>query len=218
MQTEVDRLGQNIVLLSAVLWLFSPALMAQGARSARYPMSSAVVARALEANGLDVKPSDVHLPMILSASTPSPDLEITATERLAAGRVRLQLRCRKAGECVPFNATLDVRTSSAVSAETGVKSTSRGESTIGSLRNAGSIPEGESLESSPVAIKNKTPTLRAGSKVMLVLRDDYMTIHMPVIALDSGAPGAGVRVCTADRRKTFHATVVDQTTVMGVVD
>jgi hypothetical protein len=182
-------------------------------------MSSAVVARGLETDGLDVKPSDVHLPMILSASTPSPDLEITATERVADGRVRLQLRCRKAGECVPFDAMLDVRSAAAVAAEAGVKSASSGGVTkIGNPGNAGSIPGGESLGSSPAGIANRTSTLRAGSKVMLVLKDDYMTIHMPVIALDSGAPGSGVRVCTADRKKTFHATVVDQTTVMGVVD
>jgi hypothetical protein len=173
----------------------------------------------LETIGLDVKPSDVHLPMILSASTTLPDLEITATERLADGRVRLQLRCRKAGECVPFNATLDVRGAAAVVAEAGVKSAPRGEATtIGNPRNVGSIAEDESLESSPVGIANRTLTLRAGSKVMLVLKDDYMTIHMPVIALDGGAPGAGVRVRTTDRKKIFHATVVDQRTVTGVVD
>jgi len=218
MQTEVDRSKRGIVLLGVALWLFSPALMAQGVRPARYPMSSAVVARALEMNGLDVKPSDVHLPMILSASTPSPNLEITATERLAAGRVRLQLRCRKAGDCVPFNATLDVRSAAAVAAEAGVKSASHGAVTIGNPGNMGSIPGGESLGSSPATIANRTSSLRAGSKVVLVLKDDYMTIHMPAIALDSGAPGTGVRVCTADRKKTFHATVVDQMTVTGVMD
>jgi hypothetical protein len=217
MQMNIGRRRRSIVQAGAALWVFSPALLAQG-RPARYPMSSDVVAQALKANGLEVKPSEVYLPMMLSSAAPSPAIEITATERLADGRVRLQLRCRKAGECVPFNATLDIQSSAAVAAEAGAQSGSSEGATTGKPMNVESIGGSEPGGASHGVIANETSVLRAGSRVMLVLRDDHMTIHMPVIALDSGAPGAEVRVSRADRRKMFHATVVDKTTVTAVVN
>jgi flagella basal body P-ring formation protein FlgA len=218
MEKATDRSKWNIVLPAMALGLFVSTSMAQGAKPARYPMSSAVVAQSLKTNGLDVEPSEVHLPMILSASSPSPNLEITATERLTDGRVRLQLRCRTAGECVPFNATLDVRSAAAVVAEAGLKSSTVSELTAMS-RYVEMQPTARSEPSSPSAIAHAgtTATLHAGSKAVLVFQDQHMTIHLPVIAIDSGATGADVRVCTPDRKKTFRATVMDQATVRGVM-
>jgi flagella basal body P-ring formation protein FlgA len=45
-----------------------------------------------------------------------------------------------------------------------------------------------------------------------------LNIRLQVVAMDSGAVGQQVRVCTLDRRKVFHGTVMDEETVAGVME
>jgi flagella basal body P-ring formation protein FlgA len=45
-----------------------------------------------------------------------------------------------------------------------------------------------------------------------------LDIHLPVMAIYTGAVGQQVRVCTLDRKKVFHGTVTAEGTVTGVME
>jgi Chaperone for flagella basal body P-ring formation len=214
MQKIRDRLLQCPVLLAMLL--LTPMLVAQSKSSTRYPISEAMVALAMQTKGLDVKPSEVHLPMILSAAGESPQLEIASAERLDDGRLRVQLRCRNATECLPFNATLDVP-AGAISQEVGVLKALSGAPISASARalHATGVDQTRLLNAEA---HSAATALRVGSHVTLVLTGGHMQINLPAIAMDSAAPGTDVRVCTPDRKQTFHGTVVDATTVKGLVE
>jgi hypothetical protein len=192
-------LGVGSLLIPAMLW-------AQDASLRRYPMTQALVTQALKARGVNVDPSAVHLPMDLTATNPLPQLEITAAETLTEGHLRLQLRCGRRGECLPFNAMLDLRGADVLAAVAGIGNAADG---------ADHLRSEETSSRPPSAVATALSRLRTGSQVTLVLEDDHMLIHLPAVALDSGAPGAEIRVRTSALGKMFRATVIDGTTVRG---
>jgi flagella basal body P-ring formation protein FlgA len=198
---------------------FPVLLVAQIAAPARYPVTENVVSLALRASGIDVEPSRVHLPTRLSAATASPELEITASERVADGRVRLHLRCRKAGDCLPFNVTLDLHSDVVVAAEAGTLHEVSAISAQANVVEAKTpVATRELARPANSGLQENDASLRVGSRVSLIIEDSRMRIRLPVIAIDSGGIGSDVRVCTPDHKKTFHATVVDPTTVRGAVE
>lgn len=199
-----------VSLLVGALLVASPALGQEG-QTTRYPVTEAAIAQFLNRMEVYVAPSQVHLPMALTSKSYSPDLEITSVEPAGNDTLQVGFRCAKGGECLPFNAIVDGVSSTVLSAKlrrpTGA---ALDDSTSG---RAAVPPEIKS----PVAERDKSSgaILKAGTRVRLVIRSGHMEIHMPVLAMESGAAGKEVRLCSLDRKKSFRATVIDDKSVIG---
>ena len=59
--------------------------------------------------------------------------------------------------------------------------------------------------------------ITVGAHITLELTDPQMHIHLPAIAIDTGAPGTDIRVASLDRKHTWRGTVLDANTVQGGV-
>jgi len=173
---------------------------AQGIADIRYRIAEADVAKELRVLGLNVSASQVHLPTYISSTTEAPKLEIFAARTIGTNQVRLELNCPTSSECLPFFATVDVEEPDSFSAEVRLK-----------LRRAIGPNRQPTLPS-------KEARLTVGSHAVLVIRDGHVDIHLQVLAIDSGAIGQQVRVCTLDRKKVFRATVTGEGTVMGMTE
>ncbi len=185
---------------------------AQGKLSQRYPLSADAISRALHRDGLDVRAEDVHMPMPLSTAVSDPLLEIVGMDRLPDGHLRLRLRCQHAGECLPFGVTLmhDVVVPMLlVSAQPPAASAGVGSSMAPTLPQ----PVG-----TPVFGPEAAVVVRAGTRLTLLLEEGHMHIHLPVVALDSATGDGNIRVATPDHKHTYRATVVDATTVRGIME
>ena len=193
------------ILPTAALLVLANAAMAQGPAVSRYQISELDIAKELVVIGVNVNASQVHLPAQISARTASQKLEIVTVQPLKANQVRIELRCSKAAECLPFFASLDVEDANQTSADIQSRITS---STAPSHQTA------EPIGGEPVIGRQ----LKVGSHAVLTIRDGHLNIHLQVLAIDSGAVGQQVRVSTLDRKKIFHATVTGEGTVAGGVE
>lgn len=193
------------VLPTAALLVLANAAMAQGLTGSRYPISESDITKELGVIGVSVNASQVHLLAHVSAAVASPKLEVVRAEPLGNNQVRVELRCPTVDECIPFFASLDVNDANLVSAEIKAKT---------SLATPGSHQTALRLGGEPVT----RPQLRVGSRAVLTIRDGHLDIHLRVLAIDSGAIGQQVRVCTLDRKKVFHATVTGESTVDGEIE
>ena len=182
--------------------LFVAALCAKGdclaqAASSRYPLLPAAIADALKAAGVLAAPSDVTLPSALTASVPSPQLTLGSPERSGPTQIRVRVTCAQSGQCLPFMVVADLHNPAAALAAQRqlaphTEAKASGQGTAGEM-------------------------LRAGQHATLLLEDERMRISLPVISIDTGAPGAQVRVASLDRKQTFRAVVSAAATVRGVL-
>jgi len=193
------------ILQAVPLMLVAGALMAQGAKGYRYPIVEADVAKELSAFGVNVNVSQIHFPVKMSAAIESPKLEIVAAEPVSDSQARLELSCTTVSECLPFFSTVDIKNARLVSSEMRLK--------IG-----GTVAESRRTAVQIGAARISERRLKAGSHVALLIREGHLNIRLQVVAMDSGAVGQQVRVCTLDRRKVFHGTVMDEETVAGVME
>jgi len=193
------------ILKAAALLMLANAVMAQSLTGSRYPISAGDVTRALGIVDVSVDASQVHLPAHMSAAIASPKLEIVMAQPLGDNQVRIELRCSAAGECLPFFATVDVKDANLVSSNIRLKTASATSPNHQAATRIG----GESVS---------RPRLTVGSRAVLLIQDGHLQIHLQVLAIDSGAIGQQVRVCTMDRKKVFHATVTGEGTVSGVME
>lgn len=212
---RAERSGFAVRGFTALWVITGLRLSAQSEPNGRRPISVAVIAAALRSDGLDVEPSQIHLPMSLSSASASPELEVLATERLSRNRIGLLLRCRKAGDCVPFHATVELANDS----DDAVLSAVQGHRLKAQMQRK---DDEANASAAPVSMEDNrqletSSPVRVGYRVVLLMRDGHLRIQLPVIAVDSGAIGAEIRVCTMDRKKIFHATVLDKNTVEGRV-
>ena len=193
------------ILQAAVLLLLPNATLAQGLAAPRYPVSQADIAKALSVIGLSVEASQVHLPVQMNAAIESPKLEIVTTQPMGNSQLRLEFRCVKAAECLPFFAIVDVENANLISAEIHSKPVA-----AIAARHEVKVQTGEGAAA---------PTrVRVGSHAVLIIRDGHLDIRLQVLAIDNGVMGEQVRVCTLDRKKVFHATVIGEATVTEVME
>ena len=188
----------------AALLLSASALPAQELTGARYQISEAVIARELSAI-VGVEASQVHLPVRMSATVVAPKLEVMAAEPVDKDQIRLKLRCPAVTECLPFLVTIDVKKADQVSAEL------RSKMAVASTADQPTLAQIGARPASRVGLK-------VGSRALLMIRDGHLDIRLQVLAMDSGGIGQQVRVCTLDRKKIFHATVIGEQTVTGVME
>ncbi len=193
MSRVLIQLAGFLPLLAAMA--ASPPLTAQMVE--RVPLTGATVAAALTGAGLPVEDSQIELPGALATTNTDPQLRVTGAELLPDGHLRVRLACRQAGECQPFMATL--RSS-------------------GPEAMAGLLALRRSLQPPSAAHSNgNTDRLIAGQHATLHLESTHMLITVPVVAIDSGAPGTEVRVSSLDRKQLYRAVVADAGTVRGAL-
>ena len=188
------------------LWCASAALLLAQMGGAQAPVASggagphstitaALVAATLAEAGLPIAEARLHLPGSLIAHTGAPMLKVTAAEQHANGSLAVRFTCRNSVECMPFFVTVDA---------------SDDRSALAAF--AAQIPQTQASPS-PTA----SAGIAVGARVTLQLSDTLMRIQLPAIAIDTGAPGAEVRVASLDRKQTWRGIVVDATTVRGGV-
>lgn len=199
-------------LFALIYPLVAALAFAQTSAGSRYPMTEATIASFLRTNGFSVTLSQVHLPMVVTAITPEPQLEITAIQRVNKAEVRLELHCRGIGECLPFDALVDVGNMNPF-VELDTKSRLHS-----SAAEAGSGSETGEKAAYARVVDRTAARVRVGASVVLLVEDGQMQIHLPAIAMDSGSAGDMVRVCTLNRKKVFRAQVVDSEVVKEVIE
>ena len=204
--TLPEQRGQwrSLRLLQAVaLLVLANMAAAQGVSGTRHQIVAADIAKELSSVGFDVGLSQIHLSAYITSATEAPKLEIVTAESIGANQVRLEISCSSASECLPFFATVDVKEPASFSAEVRPKT----REAIAANRRA----------AAPIGTASiNDARLRVGSHAVLVIRDTHLDIHLQVLAIDSGAIGQQVGVCTLDRKKVFRATVTGESTVTGM--
>ena len=188
----------------------APAL-AQSTAAQRYPLNTDAIARALHNDGLDVHPADMRMPMTLSAAVSDPALELVGADRLPDGNLRLRLRCRHTGDCLPFSLTLAHNTPAPVLLA----------SALGASATAIAGSTGTTLAQphvAPLSTPETALSVRPGTRLTMLMEDGHMHIHLPVVSLDSAPRDGEIRVATLDRKHTYRATVVNEATVRGIME
>ena len=208
----MKTVAHRMLIGTLCLWAGSAPLAAQSRLGQRFPLSAEAVTRALHKDGLDVHAEDVRLPMPLSTTVSDPALEVVGADRLPDGHLRLRLRCQHAGDCVAFSVTLTHSVAAplvlAALAQPGAETTA-----------ADGMTQGTSQPSTtPVSVAAEPVSVRAGTRLTMLLEDGHMHIHLPVISLDSSTGDREIHVATPDHKHTYRATVVNATTVRGIME
>jgi hypothetical protein len=206
------RLLTNSFLVQLAITLFLRSAMSAQKQAARNPISQSAVAELLNRKGLQVEPSQVHLPTRIVANSTAPQLRVISADRVGNHQILVGVRCETAGDCLPFNATIDISNEEALSVlKNGFVRNVLGNSTG---PQASLHQPGPNISFSP-SQRSTEVKMKLGSPITLVIREDRMEIHLPAVAMDSGSPGMRVRVRTLAPEKTFHGVVLDQATVLG---
>lgn len=180
---------------SLLLLPVAAAAQASSAIGGRQVIPPSAVAATLAQAGLSVPEARLHLPGSLSSQSDTPELKVTAAEQRSNGSLSVRFACRTAVECMPFFVTVD-------------PADDRGALAAFAER-AQHQPSG--------APRSDRASVAIGAHVTLQLTDAQMRIQMPAVAIDTGVPGAEVRVASLDRKHTWRGVVVDATTVRGGV-
>ena len=165
-----------------------------GAVGARYAITATAVSAALAEAGLPVTEARLHLPGAVTAHADGASLKITAAEQRANGSLDVRFACRKPVACMPFFVAIDAWGDPAAMA-------------------AFAAHKWAAHEAAPAAEAG----IATGARVTLQLTDTQMRIQLPAVAIDTGVPGAEVRVASLDRKHTWRGVVVDAATVRGGV-
>ena len=192
----------NRVRIAGSLLLIPIAAAAQATSAiggGRQVIPPSAVAATLAQAGLPIAEARLHLPGSLSSQTDTPELKVTAAEQRANGSLSVRLTCRNAAECMPFFVTVDA-------ADDRPALAAFAERALAQRQAAGAA-----------SARSDRAAIAIGAHVTLQLTDAQMRIQMPVVAIDTGAPGAEVRVASLDRKHTWRVVVVDATTVRGGV-
>ncbi len=194
LQIEIGSAVVGAALLASAGIAQQPLPASISGAAVRYEIPATVVAAALAAEGLAVSADRLRLPMPLNAATAAPALHIAGAELRHDGSLLLRVVCRNSADCMPFFAIVAMSDPAAsIAALAGMHATS-------------SVAAAASPHVSGIAV---------GAHVTLQLADQRMHIQLPAIAIDTGAPGAEVRVASLDRKHTYRGVVVDAGTVKG---
>lgn len=162
----------------------------------RVTLTPAMVASALSQQGLEVVADQLEMPARLSAMG-TPELQVIRAELVAPKMLRIRLACRQTAQCLPFLVLVHL------------------EANAPDLLKLATLTEASSRQVPPSTLNSNR--LLAGQQVILVMEDKHMRISLPVIAIDSGAHGADVRVASLDHKQSYRATVESAALVRGVL-
>jgi hypothetical protein len=191
------------VILAAILSIFAVMGRARAAQpistTALYCIGVDRVAAALVARGIPVQPDQVEFLAPIKSSRPDPALEI---ERLQAGSrdsVLARIRCRNAGECLPFYIVL--HPSGKQDAQEMIELL---HATAGPIHAAGS------------AVRPNW-AVRSGERATFVLQGRDFRASTPVICLENGRQGESIRARSLDRKRIMVGEVVGPGLLRGAL-
>lgn len=169
----------------------------------RFALTSAQVARALCAGGMQTTEEQVSMLTTVVATEPDPSLDILSVEPPGKGRsaqhslVRSQVRlaCHLPGKCLPFYAIV-----------------SWAEPTTGPAANPSNVsPVNRNIMFNP----DREITMRAGTHATLEMDDDRSHIQLTVISLENGMAGHRIRVSSPDHKQVYFGEVVSASLLRG---
>jgi hypothetical protein len=173
---------------SISMLVLAAAMALPAAAADRTAISTAQIAGAIRAAGLNITAPDVTLLAEVFASTGTPSLRVESMEHWGDHKMMVRLGCASGDECLPF--VVSVRLSD---------------------ENAAHVP----ANLSSAANSHLKPVLRAGSPAILLLDGNHVHVEISVVCLENGAAGQTIHVTTRDRQQSYTAEVVDGTTLRG---
>jgi hypothetical protein len=175
---------QRSLFFSLVLFLTAATAAAAGA--GRYAITAGQIAAAVASHGIQVTPDQVTFLSSVVAHVESPDLKVESIDPMGPQRAIARVECADSRQCLPF--VVSLRFEQTANAQP---------SPLDASRPAPVLPP-----TKPSAI-----VLRAGSPAVLLLNGAHVHISLPVICLDSGAPGQTIRATDRDRRLVYTGRV-----------
>ena len=181
-------LQQFVFLIALGALSVAPLDASQSATDTR--IDAAQVASLLSSGGIDIRAAQVRLPTPVPVRHSNPPLEIGALQSIDKSNAKVRLRCREAGECLPFYVI--------VTWQNEQQFEQAQQRWRASMNRATSIL-------SPI---HRPLSVRAGESATLVLEGKNVRIQLPVICLNNGSAGEYIRVTTNDRKRIYRAEVV----------
>jgi hypothetical protein len=184
---------QRNLFFSLVLFC-AAALPAAAAGAGRYAITAGQIAAAVTGHGIQVSPDQVTFLSSVMAHVESPDLKVKSIDPMGGQRAIARLECSDSRQCLPFVVSLHF------------------EQTANAQPAPPDIPR-----PAPVIAQatHSAIVLRAGSPAVLLLNGAHVHISLPVICLDSGAPGQTIRVTDRDRRLVYTGKVTENGILEG---
>jgi len=185
---------QNSVVLAAILSVFAMMGRAGAAQpvspEAWFSVDADRVAAALAARGIPVQPGQVEFLASVRSSRPEPALAIERLQRAGRDSMLARIRCRDAGQCVPFYVVLH----------------------LSGRQDAQAMVERMYPAASPahaaVGVVRPNWVVRTGQRATLVLQGGNLRATTPVICLENGRQGESIRVSSLDRRRFMVGEIV----------
>jgi hypothetical protein len=179
--------------IAAMVVLWVAATFPAASQSNRFSITRDQVANAIDGAGMRVSAGQVTLLSNMVSAAANPALKVESIEKWGNGKIRVRLECANPGECLPF--IVAVPLSGAAQERLALS------------------PQ---LEPVSFSAKPREPdTIRAGSTAVLFLEGPHLHIQMSVVCLENGSIGQSIRVATRDRRLTFMAQILSDSTLRG---
>ena len=169
----------------------------------RYALTTAQVALAVSASGMQTTAEHVSLLTRVVATEPEPVLDVLSVETLGKGplgeqsdvRLRVKLACHIQGECLPFYAIVSSLPSTAGSANI--------------------VPKASPTLGNTVWPAHSEITMRAGTHATLIMDDQRSHIQVAVVSLENGIVGHRIHVASPDHKQTYVGEVVNARLLRG---
>jgi hypothetical protein len=179
------------------------AVQAQSQSRNRFELTSAQVALAVSASGMQTTAEHVSLLTRVVATEPEPVLDVLSVETLGKGplaeqsdvRLRVKLACHIQGKCLPFYAIVS--------------------SPPSTPRSANIMPKGSPTLGSTVWYAHGEITMRAGTHATLIMDDKRSHIQVAVVSLENGIVGHRIHVASPDHKQTYVGEVVNARLLRG---
>lgn len=161
---------------------------------ARTLVSPEQAAAAMRAAGFDTSADKLQM---LSAVTTNPDatLRVVKVVTASSGKVLAELACNESSGCLPFYVLAAESTPAAVA-----------------------MPR--EIHNNPtvkVSATRTQPLVVRGQPVTLIIESTDLRITLPAICLEGGLPGQTIRVASPDRKRIYHAEIVNKATVRSTL-
>jgi hypothetical protein len=177
----------------AIVVLWAAAALPAASQSNRFSITRDQVATAVNRAGMQVSAGQVTLLSNVVSTTGDPALKVESVEKWSDRKIMVRLECANLGECLPF---------------------------IVAVRPSGAVPEQLTLSAQfkPASFSGKlrgSEAIRAGATAVLLLEGSHVHVQLSVVCLENGSIGQSIRVATRDRRLTFTAEILSDSTLRG---
>ena len=194
---------QNRAILAAILSLFAMI----GSAGAVQPMSPETwyrvgadcVVDALAARGISVQRDQLEFLASVKSSRPDPGLEIERLQATSRDFVLARVRCREAGECLPFLVVLHLTARQYSRAILQPLPPAQGQ-----LRTTGNPHRPNWM-------------VKTGQTATLVMQGKDVRATTPVICLQNGRRGESIRVSSLDRKRIMVGEIVGSGLLRGAL-